>query len=175
MRNGSQMVDDPSFTQAYETLAPGLRRFATARTRDAALAEDVVQEAFTRLVAQERAGRVPDDRGAWLHRVTLNLIISGSRRTAVVRRRTVPVTLDDVTTGSAETIVLAWERDQALRATLSTASPLARRSLSLAAEGYSGREIAIAIGRSESATRTMMCRARSGLRRELARTYADVA
>jgi RNA polymerase sigma factor (sigma-70 family) len=175
MRNPTPIADHASLVQAYEELGPGLRRFAAARTRDMALAEDVVQEAFVRLVAQERAGRIPDDRRAWLHRVTLNLIISGSRRAAVVRRRTPPVTLDDVTTDSPESIVIAVERDRAMRATLSNASPVARRSLYLAAEGYSGREIALAIGRTEAATRTLMCRARNDLRRDLGRTYADVA
>ena len=175
MRDRTTIADHTSFEQAYEALGPGLRRYAIARTRDAALAEDVVQEAFVRLVAQERAGFIPDDRRAWLHRVTLNIIISGARRTAVARRRTLPMTLDDVTTDSPEALVLAAERERAMRVTLATASPVARRSLSLAAEGYSGHEIAIAIGRSESATRTLMCRARNDLRRELARTYADVA
>ena len=175
MRTQSTDPVSETFTQTYEDLAPGLRRYATARTRDAASAEDIVQEAFARLATQERAGAIPDDRGAWLHRVTLNLIISNARRAAVVRRRTLPVTLDDVTTDSPEALVLAGERHAALHAALSGTSPDVRRSLWLAAEGHSGREIARAIGRSECATRTMMCRARLDLRRELARTYSDVA
>ena len=175
MRDRTTITERQTFAEAYEELAPGLRRYAQARTRDEALAEDVVQEAFMRLAIAERTGSTPDCRRAWLTRVVLNLIISGARRADVARRHTLPVTLDDVTTVSPEALVLASERDDALRATLRTASPVARRSLVLAAEGYSGREIARAIGRTEGATRTLMSRARGELRRELARTYVDVA
>ncbi|HMJ81385.1 MAG TPA: sigma factor-like helix-turn-helix DNA-binding protein, partial [Candidatus Dormibacteraeota bacterium] len=44
-----------------------------------------------------------------------------------------------------------------------------RLALLLAAQGQSGREIAAALGRTESATRTILCRARRRLRDELAR------
>ena len=83
--------------------------------------------------------------------------------------------MDDVTSESPEDIVLATERDQAIDATLQAASPAARRSLMLAAHGYSGREIARAIGRSECATRALLCRARRDLRRDLEGVYLDVA
>ncbi len=175
MQDRPTITERRTFAEAYEALAPGLCRYAQARTHDAALAEDLVQEAFVRLAIAERSGSVPDSRRAWLTRVVQNLIISGARRAEVARRRTFAVTLDDVTTASPEALVLASERDDALRATLSTANPIARRSLVLAAEGYSGREIARAIGRTEGATRTLMSRARGEIRRELARTYADVA
>ena len=175
MRDRTTISERQPFAEAYEELAPGLHRYAQARTRDAALAEDVVQEAFMRLAIAERSEAAPDSRRAWLTRVVQNLIISGSRRADVARRRTPPVTLDDVTTASPEALILASERDDALRASLRTASPIARQSLVLAAEGYTGREIALAIGRSEGATRTLMSRARGDLRRELARSYADVA
>jgi RNA polymerase sigma-70 factor (ECF subfamily) len=175
MSNLTTIATLPAFAEAYEELAPGLRRYALARTRDEALAEDIVQDAFLRLADEERAGRTPDSRRAWLYRVALNIIISRSRRADVARRRTPPVTLDDLTTASPEDVVLASERDDAVRATLRAASPVARRSLVLAAEGYSGREIARAIGRTEGATRTLMSRARGDMRRELARTYYDVA
>jgi RNA polymerase sigma-70 factor (ECF subfamily) len=175
MRTQRMTGDDRAFTQAYEDHAPGLRRYAAARTRDVTLAEDIVQEAFVRLATEERAGRVPTNRGAWLYRVTQNLVISGSRRATVARRWSSALSMDDVATDSPESIVLAHEQDRALLASLGATSPIARMSLVLAAEGYSGREIAMAIGRSESATRALMCRARSSVRRDLARRYADVA
>ena len=46
----------------------------------------------------------------------------------------------------------------------------ARAALLLSAEGFTGHEIAAALGRSESATRTLMCRARIRIRHELAAT-----
>jgi DNA-directed RNA polymerase specialized sigma24 family protein len=43
----------------------------------------------------------------------------------------------------------------------------ARLGLMMAARGFSGREIAAALGRSEVATRTLLCRARQRLRNRL--------
>lgn len=56
---------------------------------------------------------------------------------------------------------------------MDAAGPDARTGLILAAQGYSGREIAEVLGRSEAATRTLMCRARRDIRREL--TNQDAA
>lgn len=43
----------------YEALAPQLRRYATAAVRDAATAEDIVQEAFVRLEVESQGWRSP--------------------------------------------------------------------------------------------------------------------
>ena len=56
----------------------------------------------------------------------------------------------------------------ALAAALGTLPEAARTALLLAASGYPGAEIAAAIGRSDTATRTMMSRARLRLRDSLA-------
>lgn len=166
---------DLALADAYEAFGPGLTRYVTARTRDAALAEDITQEAFMKLAIECRAGRAPRNARAWLYRVALNQIISGSRRTEVARRRTVPVTLEDVTTPSPEARFLDSERHRAMADLLQTVGPAARTCLVLAAQGHSGHDIARAIGRTDAATRALMCRARSDLRAGLARTYSDVA
>lgn len=153
-------------TEAYEAFAVELRRIITARTRDAGTAEDIVQEAFIRLEIASRARRSPTNPKAWLHRVALNLVISASRHAAVERRRACQLISDDVAE-SPEALFLTSERGLALGTAMQALSPLGRTSLLLAAQGYTGREIAQAVGLSEAATRTMMCRARSVLRREL--------
>lgn len=160
---------------AYETYAPELRRYATARLRDVAAAEDIVQEAFVRLAVESQAWRGPRNQRAWLYRVVLNLIISGSRRAEVARRRSSHLAFDDVVSETPEMLYLDSERQRALGASLQAAGADGRRSLVLAAQGYSGREIAQVLGRTEGATRTLICRARSQVRRELAASYADVA
>lgn len=167
--------DDRSLTEAYESYAPELRRYATARLRDSAAAEDIVQEAFLRLAVESGARRTPRDQRAWLYRVVLNLIISGARRAEVARRRSSQLAFDEVVLESPEVACLATERKRALGAALQAAGAAGRASLQLAAEGYSGREIAQALGRSEGATRTLICRARSLVRRELVASYAEVA
>jgi len=167
--------DDCSITEAYESYAPELRRYATARLRDGAAAEDIVQEAFVRFAIEAGARRAPRNQRAWLYRVVLNLIISGSRRAEVVRRRSSRLAFDDIELESPEVACLATERQRALATALQAAGVAGRTSLRLAAEGYTGREIAQVLGRSEGATRTLICRARSQVRRELAASYAEVA
>lgn len=153
--------------EAYEAYAADLRRFVTARTRDAGTSEDIVQEAFVRLEIASQARRSPTNPGAWLYRVTRNLIVSGSRHADVARRKACQLALDDVAE-SPEVLFLSSERSRALAAAMQAIRPVGRTSLLLAAQGYTGREIAQVIGLSEAATRTMMCRARSVLRRKLA-------
>jgi DNA-directed RNA polymerase specialized sigma24 family protein len=65
--------------------------------------------------------------------------------------------------------MLRRETNSALLAALATVPSDARAALLMAAQGFSGREIAEAIGRSEMATRTMMFRAREKLRVYLVR------
>jgi len=166
--------DEHSIAAAYESYAPELRRYATARLRDSAAGEDVVQEAFVRFAIEVGAQRAPRDQRAWLYRVVLNLIISGSRRAEVARRRSGRLALDDVELESPEVACLATERQRVLAAALQVAGAAGQTSLRLAAEGYTGREIAQVLGRSEGATRTLICRARSQVRRELAASYAEV-
>ena len=67
-----------------------------------------------------------------------------------------------------EAIVLDLEARSALAAALQTLPEGTRTALVLAASGYPGAEIAAAIGRSDTATRTMMSRARLRLRDSLA-------
>ena len=50
---------------------------------------------------------------------------------------------------------------------LADLDPGARAALLLASEGFSGAEIATAIGRSEAATRTLLCRTRLRVRGRL--------
>ena len=52
--------------RAYTEHHGALRRRLTAVTRDPATAEDIVQEAFLRLVIEIRAVGVPDNVGGWL-------------------------------------------------------------------------------------------------------------
>ena len=61
--------------------------------------------------------------------------------------------------------MLVAERDDELRDVLGALGGVDRRALVLASQGYQVKEIAQSIGRSNGATRTLMCRARMKLRR----------
>jgi RNA polymerase sigma-70 factor, ECF subfamily len=155
-------------TAAFETYHTEIFNFLRRSTRDESAAEDLLQEAYLRLTREVEGGRAPENTRAWLYRVASNLAISrGRRRTTVVAwmRRYGGVAEDVVE--SPESVMLGRERTSALEAALATLPADARTALLLSAEGFSGEEIASAIGRSNGATRTLLSRARVRIRLEL--------
>lgn len=70
----------------------------------------------------------------------------------------------DAAVVAAETGYLQREGRAALVGGLADLDPGARAALLLASEGFSGTEVATAIGRSEAATRTLLCRTRLRVR-----------
>jgi RNA polymerase sigma-70 factor, ECF subfamily len=159
--------DDTLITDLYLAHAPGLRRWMTIFTRDEDLADDVVQEAFLRLARELRAGRSPDNAPAWLAQVARNLATSGARRRATAARFE-PLLESPATPDDPAVEVLAGERATAVHAALADLRPVDRLALLLAAEGHHNAEIAEQIGRTELATRALLCRARRRLRPVLA-------
>lgn len=157
---------------AYRQHAAALERHVLGLTRDAGAAEDVVQESFARLAAELLAGRRPDNIRAWLYRVAANLVTSRGRRMSVAER-SLPRLVDRREAQSPESIALDAEATAELGRALATLPASDRRAVMLAAEGYRGPEIAALIGRSEGATRTLLCRARSRLRAEMMVTRAS--
>ncbi len=162
----STREQDDMLEAIFRAHAAGLRGRLLAMTRDPAVADDLVSEAFIRLATQIRAGRTPDDPPAWLYRVGANLVVSRARRTNVATRA-MPglVRRDDAR--SPEDEVLDRERDLLLHDALGTLQPDDREIVVLAARGYRPEEIATMIGKSGPATRTRLCRARGRLRSSL--------
>ena len=144
--------------------------FLVRTVRDADAAEDLLQEAFLRLTRQVRASGAPDNPRAGPYRVAANLAVSRGRRIAAGLRgllrlggRLAASRQDEV----PEARALEREARQELVALLDQLSPDARAALLLSSEGFSGAEIALAIGRSDNATRTLLCRARVRVRHGL--------
>ena len=144
--------------------------FLLDATRNPAVAEDLLQDAFIRLLREMRSSRAPEQLRAWLYRVAANLVVDRGRRLVARRwfdRFGVPghrLAYDE----SPEAKMLVDEAERELDRALGDLPADARTALLLAAEGLSGQEIAQAIGRSKAATRTLMCRARVRVRHELA-------
>lgn len=157
---------------AYEDHAPRIRAFAIAALRDGEAADDVVQEAFLRLVVEFKAGRGPRNVGGWLYRTAANLIISRGRRNSVAQRVRGFLVRRDVEP-SPEDQALRSERDRTLALALSRLPADARVALLLGARGMGSAEIGLVIHRSPGATRTYLCRARVRLREELAALGMD--
>jgi RNA polymerase sigma factor (sigma-70 family) len=144
--------------------------FLVRTVRDVEAAEDLLQEAFLRLTRQVRTAGAPDNTRAWLYRVAANLAVSRGRRISASIRgllrlngRRETGTRED----TPEVSALRHEASVELVGILRTLPPASRAALLLSSEGFSGAEIAVAIGRSEAATRTLLCRTRLRVRHEL--------
>jgi RNA polymerase sigma-70 factor (ECF subfamily) len=163
-------MDDPALDQiveeAYTTYLGPLQRRLTAVTRDPAVAEDLAQEAFVRLVIEVGAGRIPEQPGAWLFRVAQNLATSRGRRLSVAARNGDRMARPE-DPPSPEAVVIEAEDGRALHRALSELGTVDRHALLLSAHGYRGQEIARTLGRSDGATRTLLCRARTKIRERL--------
>ena len=144
--------------------------FLVRTTRDPGVAEDLVQEAFLRLTREVSSRREPTNVRAWLYRVASNLAVSRGRRLSSALRGLVRMGASSSSTDTADVPEAGYLRREG-RAELMTAierlSADARAALLLSSEGFSGAEIATAIGRSELATRALLCRTRIKVRHDL--------
>ena len=167
-RAGSEMVRR-TVIELYDAHHRELANFVRALERDAATADDIVGDTFVRLIDEVRRGRTPREPRAWLHRVAANLVIDGGRRRSVANRFLGRL-VDHRTEPPLDEGLLRGETRREVREALNELPVDARTALMLAAHGFTGREIAAALGRSELATRTLLCRARLRLRERLEST-----
>jgi len=158
--------DEAVLGAVYEERRAELYAFLVGMTHDADLAEDVLQDTFLRLIREARAGRMPDDVRPWLYRVAANAAIDRGRRGATLARL-LPRLLDRREPARPEVEILRSERDAELHAALARLGSDRRAALLLAARGFSGHEVAGLLGRTDSATRTLLSRARLELLRIL--------
>lgn len=148
---------------AYVQHGAALRAYLVRSVRDPAAADDLVQEAFIRLLTESAAGRSPLHVRAWLFKVATNLAVSRARRQVVATRRASEL-LPHGVAPSPEEMLLDREAVRAVGDQLQGLPPHVRTALLLAAHGFSGAEIAQRIGRSELATRSLLSRHRRRLR-----------
>ena len=169
-RRSGPVTTGEATAQAYERHAGEIHGFLFRIVRDPEAAADLAADAFTKLLIEERAGRTPVEVRPWLYRVAANLAASRGRRIQTSIRRSLRLQREQVEehAPSPERAVLDRERNTDLWDALGNVSAAERTALLLAAQGYDGETIAAMIGRSEGATRTMMCRARRRLRVVLA-------
>jgi len=113
--------------------------------------------------SEAQAGRLPDNVSAWLYRTAANLIVSRARHSAVANRLG-PRLLRDDEPAQPEAIAMLRESRDEVAGLLSALSASDRAVLLLAAHGATGLEIASRTGRSQTATRAALSRARGRLR-----------
>lgn len=97
--------DGPDFDLLYRNHAPSLRRRIRARVRSQEEANDLVQDAFARLLGAQSLSRVRDP-GAFLNRIIRNLLIDRNRRLSA-RSPHVPL-------GKDEDVAVAPEQGQGI-------------------------------------------------------------
>lgn len=152
---------------AYLDHAEVLRRRALSLSRDPATADDLVQEAFIRLLVEIDRNGVPDNIGGWLNRVATNLFISQARH-GQVASRTAPSIPRPAPGPSPEDEASGREAVRSVHAAMRLLGPDDRTAIGLAAGGSSRAEIGARLGRTELATRALLSRARGRLRLRLA-------
>ncbi len=137
--------------------------------RDRELAEDLTQETF--LQAHRAAGRLAEvlNPRAWLYRIATNLALNAIKRRS--RFRWLPwLSVDRPAPDSAAQV---GERS-AVEAALAALAPAYRAPLLLYCHyGLSVAEVAQALGSSEGAARTRICRAREMFRQAYERGNAQ--
>ncbi len=156
---------DAYVAEAYGQFQRELFGFLVRATRDAGAAEDIAQESFFRLCRElQRGAEPPGNVRAWLYRVAANLAVSRGRHAAVARRWLDHARSEEDQFEAPERTALRLERHSELQGVLDDLPRDQRVGLLMAAQGFSGHEIALALGRSDVSTRTMLCRARFRLR-----------
>jgi len=165
MESARSEIDLAALVETYSSL---LFRVAHSVLRSRAEAEDVVQDVFVRVLEHRRSLTAVRDMRVWLVRVAWNLAIDR-------RRRIRPQQFDE---GFAESLVgrnlpadEALNEAQRLRSVLRELErlPKAERDVLLLSvvEELGTTEMAEVLGRSESAVRALLFRARTRLRERL--------
>jgi RNA polymerase sigma-70 factor (ECF subfamily) len=165
MESARSEIDLAALVETYSSL---LFRVAHSVLRSRAEAEDVVQDVFVRVLQHRKSLTEVRDMRVWLVRVAWNLAIDR-------RRRIRPQQFDE---GFAESLVgrdlpadEALKEAQRLRSVLRELErlPRAERDVLLlsAVEELGMAEMAEVLGRSESAVRALLFRARTRLRERL--------
>jgi len=145
---------------------PALERSIRALVRNDEEAADICQEVALRLLIATRTGSPPDVPAAWMQRVGRNLVINAARRRATAKR-TEDRLIERTVVPGIDRDVLELEQQAALRSALEAARDIERDVILLAAGGLPTRAIADHLGRSELATRALLCRARAKVRRRM--------
>jgi RNA polymerase sigma-70 factor (ECF subfamily) len=152
------MISATSFAAFYQETATALRKYVGRCLGQAALADDIVQEAYLRLLRHPPATEDVRELRAYVFSIASNLMADQWRK------RKIEATLLAVNGDSAA----APERDASLQLDMQRnflqLRPLDRQLLWLAyVEGASHREIAVALGLREASIRVLLSRAREKL------------
>lgn len=159
------------FADVFRSRYAELVRLATRITGDAAEAEDVAQDALTRLSTHQVLQRPDGEIAAWLRRVTINASFNrlrGRSRSGERMRRSAaaerPLRTADSTGPQLAQVVRSEER-AAVRAALDRLPERQRMCLLLRHSGYRYAEIAAAVGIADGSVGVLLARGEHAFRR----------
>lgn len=155
----------------FETHFQRLYRVMHRLSGEPDLASDLVQESFVKLYQR---GSLPDEPGAWLISVAMNLFRNekGKHRR---RLRLLTVERGERSLGDAppspEEAAMSGDSRRDVRAALGVLAERDQRILLLHAEGYRYREIAVALRLNQASVGTLLARARRAFREAYEEMY----
>ena len=162
---------DDRFSALFEATFDRLHRYLNRLAGDSELAADLAQEAFVRLYQR---GSFPDAPEPWLISVALNLFRNAQssrkrRRRLLTLARAEAVHSDPAP--SPEQAASCDDVRQRVRWTLNSLPERERHILLLRAEGYSYRDIAVALGLNEASIGVFLARAKRTFRESYEGTF----
>ncbi len=147
------------FVELFDAHFQRLYRYLDRLSGDPELAADLAQEAFIRLY---RRGSLPDAPPAWLVSVAMNLFRNVRSSQSRRLRLLTPARGEGLHSDpppSPEQAAIAADSRRRVRSALDRLPERERRILLLRAEGYSYREIAVALELHEASVGTLLARA----------------
>lgn len=160
---GPLVIDEAAFRAFYDRTARQVWAYLYRSTRDAALADDLLQETYYRWLRARGPFESDAHRERYLFRIATNLLADARRRRTPEH---VPLAADEIASDARD--AAAVERRADLERAMATLSPRDRDMLWLAyADGASHEEIAAYLGVGRPSVKAMLFRARQRLARRL--------
>ena len=161
-------LDEQALELVYDAFQPPLYRYVYRMLGHPEAAQDIVGETFRRLLQALHQGRGPKRHiQAWLYRVAHNLVVDQYRR----RPAQPPLSLEAVTLEQGDDLDEKVQRQldqERIRQAIHQLRPAQRQVIALKfLEGMSNKEVAIVLGKSVGAVKSLQHRALAALRRVL--------
>jgi RNA polymerase sigma-70 factor (ECF subfamily) len=159
---GNVLASDEAFQAWYARALPRVYGYVLVRCgRDTELAEELTQEAFTEAVSDRRALQGAIDPTAWLIGIARHRIADHFRRVGRERRRTIALAVHEIILDDPARDWQQLDERQAIRSAMEALPPIYRTVLLLKfVDGLTVREVARVVARTESATESLLGRAR---------------
>lgn len=161
------LASDEAFQAWYARSLPRIYGYLLARCgRDTDLAEELTQQAFVEAVRDRRALQSATDPTAWLFGIARHRLADHFRRVERERRGRMSLAVHEIILDDPARDWRQLDRRDAIRSAMEALPPIYRTVLLLKfVDGLTVREVARALARTESATESLLGRARAAFER----------